>query len=105
MSSSTTPCNTGKHGGSRSVLCWQDKLAQMGEGVILLFLSEFDCGCKALCGNKIRAMGETHAVEMIRNLRTARLSGYIINRHNMLHKPVCSDDALEGNSTAVLSHA
>ena len=94
MSSSTPPCKTGRHGGARSVLCWQEKLSQMDESAIIAFLSQFNCGCKNNCSHKIRDIGQTDATKVILDLRTERMAGQIM-------KPVCSDDALEKNTTAV----
>lgn len=79
MSSSTLPRTTAaKHGGSRSVLCWQEKLSQIDESAIIAFLAKFNCGCKRNCSDKIRAMGEIDCVKMIRDLRTARMTGHIL---------------------------
>jgi len=76
MSSSTPPGNNvGRHGGARSVLCWQDKLGLLDESAIVDFVSRGDCGCECNCMGKIRAMDERNAVQIIRELRTARMAG------------------------------
>lgn len=79
--SRTTPNgkNAGRHGGARTVLCWQDKLALLDESAIIEFLARADCGCKCDCMSKIRSLGQDHAVQIIRELRTARMSGMHLN--------------------------
>ena len=91
-SSNLLPCNRGRHGGARSVLCWQEKLALMDDNAIKEFLQQFDCGCKCECGAKIRALGETDSVKIVRDLRTARMAGAYLP---FMHKPRrCGDDGL-----------
>ena len=91
MQSSTRPCNGGgSHGGARSVLCWEQKLAQKQESTIMEFLHGFNCGCKCQCAEKIRALGEVNAVKIVRDLRTSRLAGTIhtlLTIRNCTHKP------------------
>lgn len=98
MSGSNLPCKRGRHGGARSVLCWQEKLSLMDESAIKQFLQQFDCGCKCACGTKIRSLGEFESVKIVRDLRTARMSGAYLP---IMHKPRRrGDDGLENVLTA-----
>jgi len=63
----------GKHGGSRSKLCWQDKLALLEDDTIQDFLANATCGAKCQCFKKLRACPEAFTV--IKDLRQARLAG------------------------------
>ena len=98
MSSSNLPGNGGHHGGARSVLCWQEKLSLMDDNAIKEFLQQFNCGCKCGCGAKIRALGETDSVKIVRDLRTARMAGAYLP---IMHKPRRrGDDGLQNVITA-----
>lgn len=77
MSTTKPPAKKGMHGGARSVLCWQEKMALMEENVIQEFLSKMHCGCTCNCGDRIRDLGRTAAVKVIQGLRTERLAGTI----------------------------
>ena len=77
----------GRHGGARSVLCWQDKLALLDESAIVDFLARVDCGYQCDCMSKIRALGQDQAVQIIRELRTARMAGIHHNNVRVLFLP------------------
>ena len=62
----------GKHGGSRSKLCWHDKLALLEDDTILDFLAHATCGAKCECFKKLRACPEAFTV--IKDLREARFA-------------------------------
>ena len=83
MSKTTPPLkNAGRHGGVRSVLCWQEKLALLDDSAIVEFLARANCGYQCDCMSKIRALGQEQAVQIIRDLRTARVAGI---HHNNVH--------------------
>lgn len=65
MLTSNISGSKGKHGGARSVLCWEEKLALMDEHVITEFLSQVNCDCNCNCSDKIRDLGNACAVKMI----------------------------------------
>lgn len=75
MASAGAPDRDSKHGGSRSILCWQDKLALCDENVILEFIATSKCMKKCKCFDKVRALGEDKAMQVIRGLREARMGG------------------------------
>ena len=65
----------GKHGGSRRVLCWEEKLQCLDRNAIVNFIATVTCGCKRDCGEKIRNLEESEAVAILNSLRSARLQG------------------------------
>ena len=79
----------GKHGGSRSKLCWQDKLALLEDDTIQDFLSNATCGAKCECFKKLRAHPEAFSV--IKDLREARLAGeyYFYHALPRRHRHLC----------------
>lgn len=78
MASARAPTKGSKHGGSRKVLCWQDKLALCEEDTILEFISTAECGNKCKCFDKLRAMRQETCVQVVRDLRERRISGKCI---------------------------
>ena len=78
MTSAPALTNKGSHGGSRSVLCWQDKLALLDENVMLEFAQQANCGGDCNCFDKIRELDETTVVQVIRELRTERMAGAMV---------------------------
>ena len=74
------------------VLCWQEKLSLMDTSEIIAFLAQFNCGCKCHCSDKIRAMDQNDAVQVIRDLRTARMAGghqYVSHRNSYYVSQTC----------------
>ena len=63
-----------KHGGSRKVLTWQEKLELANKHVVRSFLASKECGCDRNCIIKINKCKEA-GVEMVANLRDARFAG------------------------------
>lgn len=78
MASAGAPARDSNHGGSRSILCWQDKLSLCDENVILEFIATSKCMKKCKCFDKVRALGEDKAMQVIRGLREARMGGMFI---------------------------
>ena len=64
----------GKHGGSRKVLTWEEKLACCERSTIVAFVAKATCNCKQNCFEKIRVLDEK-GYEMLQKLREDRLSG------------------------------
>ena len=64
-----------KHGGKRTILCWQDKLTLIEDDTIADFISVATCGGKCECFTKIRQMARSEAAEIIKSLREARMKG------------------------------
>ena len=103
MSRTTPPGkNAGRHGGARTVLCWQEKLALLDETAIVEFLAQADCGHQCDCMSKIRALGRDQAVQIILELRTARLSGIHHNNVHVLLVPGITGNVAENGINAVL---
>ena len=75
LTSATKPPKTDSHGGARSILCWQEKLALLDENVITEFLLQVNCGCIYICSDKIRALGMAAVVKVVCELRTQRSNG------------------------------
>lgn len=75
MASATAPEGGSKHGGSRSVLCWQDKLALCDETVISEFIATAECQSKCQCFDKIRALAKDDGMQVVRAIREARVAG------------------------------
>ena len=102
MSTSNISGSKGKHGGARSVLCWEEKLALMDEHVIKEFLSQVNCGCKCNCSDRIRDLGTDSGMKMIQQLRQARLSGIPAHNCNYILKNLPNlDDAANNGRIAV----
>ena len=78
MASAGAPVGGSKHGGSRSVLCWQDKLALCDENVILEFIQTAKCMNKCKCFDKVRALGKDKAMDVVRGIREARMGSKFI---------------------------
>ena len=67
--------NKRKHGGTRTKLCWQDKLALLEDDVIAEFIAGATCGGKCDCFTKVREMPASEGAEIIKSLREARMQG------------------------------
>ena len=71
-----------KHGGSRKVQSWEEKLLLLEDEEIHTFLAGATCDCKCNCFNAIRELKE-YGIDMIRDLREARLAGKCVGAPNM----------------------
>ena len=67
-------CCKEKRGGSRKIMTWQEKLTLAEKETVTCFLGKTTCGCANQCLQKIVSLGDA-GVEMICNLRDARLAG------------------------------
>ena len=84
MASATAPEGRTKHGGSRPVACWQDKLALCDKNVILKFISTAECQNKCKCFDKVRALGRDVALQVVCGIREGRVAGMFISFHKFV---------------------
>ena len=87
MASATAPEGVAKHGGSRPVLCWQDKLALCDKNVILKFISTAECQNKCKCFDKLRALDQDVALQVVCGIREGRVAGMSILFHKVVATP------------------
>jgi len=72
MASTSTTAR--KHGGSRTVLTWEQKLTQLDPDVICHFVANANCKCAGNWMQKVRDLGQ-QALSIVSKLREERLSG------------------------------
>ena len=72
-----------KHGGLRKRRTWQEKLRDVDEDIVKVFVDNFQCTCGEKCMDKVRDL-EDKGREMVTELRESKLSG---NKSNVL---ICS---------------
>ena len=63
------------------MLCWQDKLELCDENTIAEFAATAECGKKCKCFDKLRDLGENVAVQVIREIREARVAGTLMKTY------------------------